>query len=204
MTIPRLLVGWKILIDQTTKHYDPLLPAGPGGLRDYPGALVGSDLPSTVPRSYKWLPYHAGEITTTELDNDVLTGPMSGCPIAVYYIGGSTKVAHIGTSDVDAQSRDVKERWRAFAIDRRNQVLLGFNPFRALDNVPIPASQAGENPVPEYWGLITVDKGLFGLIVYGPTFPPAPPTQVPYRIALVEEVPSVGDAAVRNWGFLGL
>jgi hypothetical protein len=202
MAIPRLLVGWTIYIDPTTKHCDLLIPVGPEGFRDYPGTLVSSDLPSGVPSSYKWLPYHPGEITTTELDNDVLTGPMSGCPIAVYHIGGGTKVAHIGTTDVDAQSRDVKERWRAFATDRRNQEILGFNPFRALGNVAIPASQTGENPAPEYWGLITVDKELFGLMVYAPMYPPA--ARVPYRIVWVQDVPSEIDAAVRNWGFLGL
>src|SRR5882762_4646648 len=99
MAVPRLLAGIYVDLPSATKHAIPQ-PVAPAGFQNYPGTLLNVDLPPTIPRRYKWLPWHPGMISATVLDDDVLTGPMSGCLIAGYFdTGGRGKVAHIGTTD---------------------------------------------------------------------------------------------------------
>lgn len=50
--------------------------------------------------NYRWLDYKPGQTARVRHGRrDILTGPMSGCPIARYQQGGTNYVAHVGTMD---------------------------------------------------------------------------------------------------------
>jgi hypothetical protein len=194
MADPRLLVGLYVDINSFSKNATPG-PVAPVGFQNYPGTLLHVQLTPAILHPYKWLPWHPGMISTTVLDNDVLTGPMSGCLIAGYVdTGGIRRVVHIGTTENVEQSIKVKAEWRKFAIDIRNQVLVGFNPMTMPGLAQQEHIAADGFPNPEIWGLITTAGKLFALKVYRQQSNIAR-----YRIARIEEIPSLSDAVIRNW-----
>jgi hypothetical protein len=194
MVVPILLVGTFVDVPRTVKNVIPQPGVAPG-VQNYPGTPLNTSLPGTVPRRYKWLPWHAGMISDTVLDSDVLTGPMSGCLLAGYFdTNGGRHAVHIGTTEDRAQSDAVKAAWRGRAVGFRNQEIVGFDPA-TMSGLTLPDHVAGaEFPNPEIWGLITTTGRLFGLKVYWQI---GNPTQ--YRIARVEEIDSLDDAVIRNW-----
>jgi len=63
---------------------------------------------------FKWLPFNAGSITFTAVDQQfpILTGLMTGCWLATCQFRGQTWLAHIGTdSDSPANTAAVKQAW---------------------------------------------------------------------------------------------
>ena len=82
-------------------------------------------------RNFQWLNWVAGAINQVTFGNlDVLTGPMSGCWIMKYKIGGIEYVGHVGTfnSADSPESIAAKTAWNAFAVANPNDILGGFKP----------------------------------------------------------------------------
>ena len=193
MVVPSLLAGIYVDVPRAVKNITPPPGAAPG-LQNYPGTLLNTSLPSTVPRRYKWLPWHEGMISATLVNDDVLTGPMSGCLLASYSDANGRQAVHIGTTGDAAQSDAVKSAWRRHTIDIKNQHIVGFDPT-TMTGLALPEHiAADEFPTPEFWGLITTTGRLFALKVY---FQKTNNTR--YRIARVEEIHSLSDAVIRNW-----
>jgi hypothetical protein len=193
MVAPSLLAGIYVDVPSAVKRVAPPPGLAPG-LQNYPGTLLNTSLPATVPRRYKWLPWHEGMISVTQANDDVLTGPMSGCLLASYSDANGRQAAHIGTTGDVAQSNAVKAAWRRHAIGIRNQEVVGFDPSM-MSGLALPEHiAADEFPTPEFWGLITTMGRLFALKVYWQKN-----NNTRYRIARVEETHSMTDAEVRNW-----
>jgi hypothetical protein len=140
---------------------------------------------------FKWLPWHPAKLSTTMLNTDVLTGPMSGCLVAVYRVPNGELVVHVGTTVVADESDAVKGAWRELAADKLQ--LRGFNPLSNVDLTP--QRNANEYHAPEIWGLVTTDVRLFSLTVYKQSN-----NNYRYRIAAVEPRNSLAEDQLKKWG----
>jgi hypothetical protein len=142
--------------------------------------------PAKIHRNFKWLPYYEGDISTTPQDMDVLTGPMSGCPLVRFMQGGQIVVGHIGTVLGQAAfNAAVTALWNGFALAHPGDVLGGFNPFGAGVPLPPPANGAGDS-VARIWGLITTAGVFYSVQVYQQLH-----QANYYRVAAVHQVPSM-------------
>jgi hypothetical protein len=133
-------------------------------------------------------------ISTTLINDDMLTGPMSGCLLASYSDANGRQAAHIGTTEDAAESDAVKAAWRRYTIGIRNQEIVGFDPTTMTGLGPPEHIAADEFPTPEFWGLFTTTGRLFALKVYWQKN-----NNTRYRIARVEEIHLLSDAVIRNW-----
>lgn len=78
---------------------------------------------------YKWLDYQPGRTARIQIRNrNVLTGPMSGCPILRWQAGGITWVGHVGTIFGNAA---VNALVRAAIQPQLPPTATGFNPAGA-------------------------------------------------------------------------
>jgi hypothetical protein len=184
------LVNRLVDLDSTAKR-GVWHPGATGFFHSYLGASLWVNIPPANRQRFKWLPWHPGMISTTTLDFDLLTGPMSGCLIAVYTENGSRVVGHVGTSDDLARSDAVKGAWRDFASNK--QGLLGFNPMNMPELMTLEGNR-GEHPGPEIWGLVTTDLKFFALKVYRSSH-----NNNSYRIARVEELDSLTENELKQW-----
>jgi hypothetical protein len=153
---------------------------------------------SKVHRNFKWLPWYKGDISETDLNTDVLTGPMSGCILASYTNGGVRKVGHIGTVDVvpgpydaAAVNAAVKGLWNGYALAHPGDVVGGFNPV-ALTVPAHPAAQ-GNDSWGKTWGLFTTTGDFYAVQVYLQLN-----TTDEYRIAAVHQVNSMTLVQLQN------
>jgi hypothetical protein len=126
---------------------------------------------SKLHRNFKFLPWYQGDISETVLDQDVLTGPMSGCIIVRYRRNGSLCVGHIGTVTVtddipESVNTNVKRRWTDFMTNEANpgDIYGGFNPTARTVKVHPPA-QAGDI-AGETWALVTTGGRYYSVQVY--------------------------------------
>lgn len=93
-----------------------------------------------------WLPYFPGKITIARTrDAPVLTGKMSGCPLAVFHAGGVPHLAHIGTIDTDRPNADavnaaVKSAWNRAVARGRMRPVKAWNPLRDITSNPASIS----------------------------------------------------------------
>lgn len=119
--------------------------------------------PTKEHRNFKWLPYSPGNITHTKLDQDVLTGPMSGCPLAIYTRSGEVQVAHIGTTENLDATKQVKALWQAQVDSATIGPEGGFDPFNKLFDQKTPKGKPGAEERLEVWGLVTTDRKAFAI-----------------------------------------
>lgn len=107
-------------------------------------------------RNFQWLNWVSGSINQVDFGGiDVLTGPMSGCWIMNYKIGGIEYVGHVGTFNDPhtPQTIAAKAAWNAFAVANPLSVLGGFRPGWNGVFPPIAAGdQANGN---KQFGLVT-------------------------------------------------
>ncbi len=120
-----------------------------------------------------WLEYGPGKTKEAPLNNaDILTGPMSGCLLAIWTDNNNAGcAAHIGTtSDADVDeppNATVKQQFYAMLglLQKPNSVK-GFSPLRAWSDsdlnglLQIKPSGTG---VPTLFGLMTAQKNFFSL-----------------------------------------
>ncbi len=119
-------------------------------------------------RNFKWLPWYEGDISETELDCDVLTGPMSGCILASYRRGANLMVGHIGTvtvSEAAPQSinDNVKNLWNQWALANPAGIR-GFNPVDR--SLPVHPPAVGGDSKGDTWGLFTTTGEYYAVQVY--------------------------------------
>lgn len=145
-----------------------------------------------VHRNFQWLNWVAGSINQVAFGGtDVLTGPMSGCWIMNYKIGGIEYVGHIGTFNGPntPQSIAAKNAWNAFALANPLSVLGGFKPGW---NGVFPPSAAGDK---------TTGQTQFGLVTPGEYYTVAAWRKqdlTGYRIAGLQKVASSPLATLQN------
>ena len=126
-------------------------------------------------RDFQWLEYRPGYITEVALTTDVLTGPMSGCPIVVFRRNGAITVAHVGTvsstttlnhveHEKDDANRAVLATWNNYAQANQGDMIGGFNPVRSLAHVP-PAT-GNDQSAPVVFGVVTTGFQFYSLVLY--------------------------------------
>lgn len=132
------------------------------------GLMKGVNIP------HKWLDYRLGATARTRLaGQDVLTGFMSGCVIAMWTdVGGVRWVGHIGTIESDAA---VNQRVKAHAEANMPANATGFDPsaawppgdrataiINARKNMPIDHNNGG---VPRVVALVTSGGAFFSILL---------------------------------------
>lgn len=164
------------------------------------GIRESNVMPGTNPtkfhRNFKWLPWYKGDISETDLNMDVLTGPMSGCILVSYMSGGNIKAGHVGTVDTSVPNHAainlaVKGVWNAFANTPGSVVLGGFNPVGATV-LAHPPAQAGDS-WGQTWGLLTTN-GLYHAVQVWQQVGNANS----YRVAAVHQVNSMTQVQLQN------
>jgi hypothetical protein len=180
-----------LTIQESTKSAVPL--GGQPGQRASAVVPGRNPNPAKIHRNFKWLPYYEGDIATTVADLDILTGPMSGCPLVRFTQGGQVMVGHIGTVVGNAAvNAAVRALWNGFALANPASILGGFNPF----DPAIPAPPPGHgiiDSVCRIWGLITMPGVFYSVQVYQQR-----DQANYYRVAAVHQVPSMTLAQLQN------
>ncbi len=132
---------------------------------DYVASRPGIGGAPTVPprftnRNARWdisfLEYLPGEVTTVRLQRPVLTGPMSGCYLFRYVVGGP-RIAHVGTHDLGADaplSLRAKANWRAYIAQSNALQVMGATPADFYSAHERANAQVGKlGGVPQVYGL---------------------------------------------------
>ena len=111
---------------------------------------------------FTWLLYRPGRTVTTPLaGKDVLTGYMSGCPVATYNSGGM-KVAHVGTvANAPTVNTKVKQNFKA-VLDPGAK---GFNPNAAWPDRATFKNQLRMPATPPVVALVTSTGKFFSLLL---------------------------------------
>jgi hypothetical protein len=140
-----------------------------GGLKDTRNphtSTVGLTMRMSIP--YNWLVYKLGHTTKRLLiAGDVLTGPMSGCPIVEWTQQGQRWVGHVGTvEDNPGTNKRVKEN---FGIAMPTQAR-GFYPAAAWTPNDIAAQQiqldAKSQPRARIMALVTSSCEFFSILMF--------------------------------------
>ncbi len=182
----------------------PLIPLNPliyDGMDDqimanFHASSLGLTMGQQIP--YRWLAYLAGRTATTPLaGGDVLTGPMSGCLIALWTDGG-TKIAHVGTIDNNPPaSTKVKRSFAAEAGAAGD--LVAFNPA-AVWNPGEVAAAMGKRPMSfQIYALVTRAGGYYSVLVF--ELPPKPGSGRGFQCVVggIKPVPTITGVRLRTF-----
>lgn len=126
-------------------------------------SAVGLTMRMSIP--YTWLSYVHGRTARLSPVGDVLTGPMSGCPIAVWTDNGRRYVGHVGTIDGnDAVNKVVKATFAA----AMPQNTTGFLPASAWDAAEIAKLAAKFKKYPGYniMALVTAANEFHSILMF--------------------------------------
>lgn len=126
-------------------------------------STVGLTMRMNIP--YSWLVYSHGHTTKLSVPGDVLTGPMSGCIIAVWKENGRRYVGHVGTvesSDVINQKVKATFGWAML------QDTIGFNPAAAWNPGEISQLMSKITPGPsvQIMALVTASNQFYSILMF--------------------------------------
>ena len=123
---------------------------------------------TNVPWNINFLEYIPGEVTTVKLMRPVLTGPMSGCYLFRYTVGGS-RIAHVGTHDLgpDAPlSIRAKSNWKAYLAQSGATSVVGASPADFYDTSELGPAQVGRmGGVPQVYGLFEPSGNSYAVML---------------------------------------
>lgn len=112
----------------------------------------------------KWLPWHKGHISETQLNYDVLSGPFSGCNFVSYNRYPQQYVGHIGTTESDFINNKVKRLWNMYVGETKTTPLVGIDPFNDLNfNNNL---QCNKTEHKHYFGLATQKNEFYSILVF--------------------------------------
>lgn len=170
----------KFIVGQCIKFKDQNLllqnrVVGPGTFRADPHVLLSiglskdkgqgagqtskiGPLGDTQDRNFQWLSYSPGYLSYVSLNAyDVLTGPMSGCPIVLYKEGAHTYVGHVGTVvGYDDENQSLYDAWYAKIKTPGVTFVSSFNPLRH--------SQPQNLTNQHHWADISLAPSIFALV----------------------------------------
>jgi hypothetical protein len=122
-----------------------------------------------------WLNYGPGKTFKAPLNNaDILTGPMSGCLLAVWTDdNNATFAAHIGTTSNkkadEPPNTTVKRNFYAMLVSLQKQnSVKGFNPLAPWSGPDINGLtdlRPPDTEGPKFFGLMTAQKSFFSLVL---------------------------------------
>jgi hypothetical protein len=124
-----------------------------------------------VPNGKSWnftfLKYVPGYTTVCPLTTNVLTGPMSGCFLFTYMMGGQMMVSHVGTTiDSEEDTDKVKAGWRVFAKRQDVSAVQGASPFHVFEMDEI--TKGTYKGVPPSFGGYFLPNGQAYAIMFAP------------------------------------
>ncbi len=116
----------------------PMTFIGTAGIMGFPGMMDPTVTPLYLQQvglrpgqriTYRWLDYMPGRTAKVRIGRrNILTGPMSGCPIARWQAGGTTYVGHVGTLlGMPTENQLVKQAFQAVVSPNTT----GFDPAGA-------------------------------------------------------------------------
>jgi hypothetical protein len=152
---------------------NPAHKAGPMIYDGLDGELVDYSLPNVSTLGFKkgmmipysWLMYKPGNTTRTVVTGDVLTGFMSGCPIALWTQGTTRYVGHVGTATGDKPLNDkVRTNFATVMADTTT----GFDPFAAWSSAEISTRQRAFKrfPVPQVMAMVTAVGDFYAILMF--------------------------------------
>ena len=101
---------------------------------------------STSVWGFDFLKYVPGRVTSALLTRGVMTGPMSGCYLFTFSVGGVDMMAHVGTADDpgSAESAAAKNAWRRFVARGVASGIMGAAPDESFSSGEIADAMLGE------------------------------------------------------------
>lgn len=115
-------------------------------------------------RRFQWLGWNPGFVSHVPMNGrDVLTGPMSGCDLVLFNVGGIMHAGHIGTDMDPARTAQAKTAWNTWVGANAAQFVGRFNPFRALNRFP---SAKGDDSVGQVFGLYTTAGRFYTIFAF--------------------------------------
>jgi len=156
------------VIDSPQQILNPIIYDGMDGELIGPVHSQALGLAMRAQIGYNWLVYAPGRTTKRPLVGDVLTGPMSGCPIATWTEGGRNYVGHIGT--IDNQPAINKVVKRGFAAEAASfSQLAAFSPAKAWQDAEITRMRQRFRIMPggfTVYGLITGPGVFYSVLIF--------------------------------------
>ena len=118
--------------------------------------------------SFSWLDYIEGSTPKTNTADDVLTGPMSGCPIATWTDKGGSWVAHLGTMvDRTEVNNLIKNEFsKLMKTDARDALV--YSPMKVwIDDIPaLQLAFKKPLPTPYVFCLVTSSKKVYSILMF--------------------------------------
>jgi hypothetical protein len=154
-----------------------------------------------APIAYNWLVYAPGRTTKRTLVGDVLTGPMSGCPIATWTENGATYVGHVGTID-NAPDVNLRVKRGFSAATGSFAQLSAFSPANAWQQAEITQMRQRFKVMPGFtvYGLITGPGQFYSILMFD--FGAGPGNSIGGRgyqrcVGGIRQVPAMSSVATR-------
>jgi hypothetical protein len=122
-------------------------------------------------RTFQWLSWVPGATNQMLLGGvDLITGPMTGCWVNLYKIGGVPYVGHVGTENLatSTNSIEAKRGWDTWAGANAGDLIGGFNPMRHWKG-PYPAAifpPKGTDGAFKMFGVVTALQKFYSLFTY--------------------------------------
>lgn len=115
--------------------------------------------------NYSWLVYSHGRTTRISTPNDVLTGPMSGCIIAVWTEQGRRYVGHVGTVE---SSEVINQKVKGTFGSMMPQNTIGFNPAAAWNPSEIRSLMSKFKKLPAFriMALVTTANQFYSVLMF--------------------------------------
>lgn len=139
---------------------------------------IASVVEKNTPISYQWLPYAQCRTSCVTVgDVDVLTGPMSGCPVLSWYdTNGNLNVGHVGTVDAGLKDKNGNE-YNALLYKETLKNLpdgcTGFNPFGVWRDVDfgsimdeLEKDKKKKYLMPQFLGLVTTENIYYSIMIF--------------------------------------
>jgi hypothetical protein len=151
---------------------------------------------------YSWLSYAVGHTTKKMLAaGDVLTGFMSGCPIALWQENGIRYAGHVGTYDANPTVNDRVRRKFALSMPRD---VIGFNPAGAWQPGEIATLMRSFKTVtadPKVLALVTTGGEFYSILVFRLMFKTGGPAVAhgSYCVGGAKRVAPLNYEAMQRW-----
>lgn len=124
-----------------------------------------------VRRTFQWLSWVPGATNQVPLSGiDLITGPMTGCWVTLYKIGGLPYVGHVGTENerTSTNSIEAKRGWDTWSGANTGDLIGGFNPTGDWRGAFPPAINPpkGTDGAFKMFGVVTAFQVFYALFTY--------------------------------------
>jgi hypothetical protein len=135
-------------------------------------STLGKNVPIKPHRTFRWLPWVPGKVTFMPLaGSDILTGPMTGCWLAIFRYNGVQYAGHIGThldanTPLTIQARDA---WRNAVTNRDIFPVAAFKP---TEDLPPESALNIKGQAAAFYGAFERTKAWTVVLTHSKGWPP--------------------------------